>query len=207
MPKRKNFKPKNYVLSSPTSDYPLLVGIIFDIKEPDDPDRETENEDTDIYVNFSDVMEIERYSESRICDLNEHFRQLYQDPEKTYEDVPLDYIILSPDELITITRDEYEKHLPAITNDKQKAAELYNKWENEQAKEIVKFTDLNYGDLFTVNGKPDEIWCKTPKADMYQYDNRYSEDGAFCTAVRVNSKKETYMQCNPQAECIKIPAN
>lgn len=66
------------------------------------------------------------------------------------------------------------------------------------------FRNLPYGALFIVKGEPEKIWCKTPKADMYEYNNRYSADGAYCTAVQVGNEPETYMQCGLGTVCIEL---
>lgn len=72
--------------------------------------------------------------------------------------------------------------------------------------EIKKFAELDYGTLFIVKDyNTSQVWCKTPCADMYALNNRYNNaDGAFCTAVLVNTKSPQYMQASPQVECIII---
>ena len=70
----------------------------------------------------------------------------------------------------------------------------------------MKFRDLKLGQLFTFpDYKPDVIWCKTPFADMMSDNNPYNNaDGAFCTAIRVNSDELEYMQCSPNADVIEV---
>lgn len=67
------------------------------------------------------------------------------------------------------------------------------------------FSTLKYGQLFTVDDSG-AIWCKTPMANMYVFNNRYSTDGAFCTAVCINVQDgyEQYMQCDPMAVCTLV---
>lgn len=64
------------------------------------------------------------------------------------------------------------------------------------------FAALSYGNLFTVDDSG-RIYCKTPMADMYAYNNRYNQDGAFCNAILVNplEGQEAYIQCPPDAIC------
>lgn len=67
------------------------------------------------------------------------------------------------------------------------------------------FASLKYGQLFTVDDSG-HVWCKTPMADMYKFNNRYGVDGGFCTAVCVNvsDDNEMYMQCSPTAVCTLV---
>lgn len=73
---------------------------------------------------------------------------------------------------------------------------------------FATFRELEYGSLFYLLDTADEdidIWCKTPCADMMEYNNNYSNaDGAFCTAICITSEKQRYMQCCPDARVVVI---
>lgn len=76
------------------SDYRGLNGFILEIRTGDD--RETENDTPDIHCYFdppclpSDIEEVEK-----------HFSALYQ-TEKKLDDIPLDYVIMAPDEILVL---------------------------------------------------------------------------------------------------------
>lgn len=86
------------VLSTPEDEYSCLVGRVTDIKLLSDPDRDTENDTDDVYVDFSESG----YSEARVAEIKEMFTELYDEP-KTMDDIPLDMAIIAPMCLIRIT--------------------------------------------------------------------------------------------------------
>ena len=116
-----------FVLSSPNCEYPALLGIITDIIEADSPEKETENEGDDIYIDFS----IEEYGECRHEKLETHFKKLYMDKEKRLEEVPLDMLIMSEDELVVLTKNQFEQYRDDILEDEEFAASLYQKMKDD----------------------------------------------------------------------------
>ena len=85
------------VLSTVDDDYPCLVGRVFRIEPVGSPDRVTENETDDVYVDFDSD-----YSVERIREIEKTFSGFY-DEAKTIDDIDLDSVIMSPDCLLRIT--------------------------------------------------------------------------------------------------------
>ena len=79
-------------------DYSYLVGIITDIKPLGSPDRETDNETDDVYVNFI----APDYSQKRQKEIEKQFCELYGE-YRPFDELPLDSVIMPPDSLIRIT--------------------------------------------------------------------------------------------------------
>ncbi|MCR4693624.1 MAG: hypothetical protein K5664_07065 [Firmicutes bacterium] len=80
------------------SDYAGLKGYIFEIRTG--ADKDTENVTDDVYCSF-DVPD----NEKEIKLLEEHFSDLYGE-KKTIDDLPLDLVIMAPEELRRIGEDE-----------------------------------------------------------------------------------------------------
>lgn len=110
------------VMSTPTSDYPCLVGVVTKINPvgSSEHDEETENHTDDVWVNFDND-----YSEARQAEILEAIRDLYDDDAKPYDDICWD-IIMPPGELIRV--DETATGNPAFFNnilDKESVASMY----------------------------------------------------------------------------------
>lgn len=97
------------VVGTAESDYRGLNGFILEIRTGDD--RETENETPDIHCYFdppclpSDIEEIEK-----------RFSALYQ-TEKKLDDIPLDYVIMAPDEILVLQSPRKTIELYVLTED------------------------------------------------------------------------------------------
>lgn len=91
------FKIGQRVRTTSTSDYAGLEGIILDIRTGED--KETDNLTPDIHCRFDFPT-----SKTKIEKIEEHFSSLYDMPKKL-EDLALDEVIMSPDELILIPED------------------------------------------------------------------------------------------------------
>lgn len=76
------------VIADEKSPYSGLMGVVVD--------KETDNEGKDIYVSFETP-----YDKEKIKILEERFSKLYRQP-MTIEDIALDLVIISDDELIFI---------------------------------------------------------------------------------------------------------
>ena len=87
------FKPGQRVRTTDASDYAGLDGVILEIHTGED--KETDNLTPDIHCCF-DFPE----SEADIRKLEERFSSLYNMPKKL-DDLALDEVIMSPDELIS----------------------------------------------------------------------------------------------------------
>lgn len=88
------FKPGQRVRTTDASDYARLEGVILEIHTGED--KETDNLTPDIHCCF-DFPE----SEADIRKLEERFSSLYNMPKKL-DELALDEVIMSPDELISI---------------------------------------------------------------------------------------------------------
>ncbi len=87
------YKVGDEIIGTDESEYKGLRGIIFEIR--DGEDKETENEDPDIYCEFEAPTEPEK-----IAELEATFSDLYRCP-KTLEDIALDYVIMAPEMIKT----------------------------------------------------------------------------------------------------------
>ena len=79
------------VIATNESDYAGLFGTITEIR--DGKDKETENETPDIYCTFDKPI-----LPYKISDVEERFSKLYGEAKKI-DDIPLDCVILSPEEI------------------------------------------------------------------------------------------------------------
>lgn len=80
------------------SDYAGLKGYITEIRTG--ADKETENETDDIYCCF-DIPE----DKEEIKLLEEHFSDLFQE-KKTIDEIPLDLVIMTPEEIRRLGENE-----------------------------------------------------------------------------------------------------
>jgi len=85
------------VLSIPACDYPNMVGVVIEIYPLGSPEHDSGNPEDDVLVNFN-----ERYFPQRVRELEKHFSRLYG-IEKTFEELPIDSVIMSPTTLLRIT--------------------------------------------------------------------------------------------------------
>lgn len=85
------------VLSIPACDYPNMVGVVIEIHPLGSPEHDSGNPEDDVLVNFN-----ERYFPQRVRELEKHFSRLYG-IEKTFEELPIDSVIMSPKTLLRIT--------------------------------------------------------------------------------------------------------
>lgn len=91
-------QPGDWVISAGNSDYGYLIGTVTAIEKLGTPEHDTENETDDVHVDFT-VFE---YPPERISEIEEHFSGLYDEP-KTFDELPLDDVIMAPGELISIS--------------------------------------------------------------------------------------------------------
>ena len=82
------------VTANENSPYSGLVGVVVDVR--DNSNKETDNEEKDIYVSFETPNDKEK-----IKILEERFSKLYRQPT-TINDIALDLVIMSEKELILV---------------------------------------------------------------------------------------------------------
>lgn len=85
------------VVSLPCEEYGGLIGIVTDIKLLGSPDRDTENETDDVYVDFEN-----EYSSYRVEEILNDLQEHYDGPEKECADCALDMVIMPLDVLLKI---------------------------------------------------------------------------------------------------------
>lgn len=88
----------DWVIAVPSDAYGYLVGVVTAIDKLGTPEHGTENSTDDVHVDF-DAFD---YPPQRITEIEEQFSDLYDEP-KSYDDIPLDDVIMAPDMLIRIT--------------------------------------------------------------------------------------------------------
>ena len=94
----------DWVISAGNNDYRYLLGIVTAIDKFGSPEHETENETDDIHVDFT----VFDYPRERIAEIEEYFSELYGE-QKTFDEIPLDDIIMTPKMLIRITHLEQDE--------------------------------------------------------------------------------------------------
>jgi len=104
------------VLSISSGDYPCMVGTVIQICQKGTPEHDSGNSTDDVFVNFE-----EAYSAQRIEKLEEHFSKLYG-IEKVFSEIPIDSVIMCPDELLRITgvKDDVYKKILCFESDAQR---------------------------------------------------------------------------------------
>jgi len=91
-------KVNDLVLSTFDDDFAYLVGSVSEIRALGSPEHETENDEDDVYVNFSEF----EYFPVRIKEIEHMFSDLYGYP-KVFEELPLGDVIMGPSCLINIS--------------------------------------------------------------------------------------------------------
>ena len=92
-------KEGDLVVAAPGGDYGCLIGRVKSICYLGtlEHDEMTDNHTDDILVDF-----INDYSDQRIKEIEEQFRDLYDDDTKTFEELAIDEVIMAPNELMRI---------------------------------------------------------------------------------------------------------
>jgi hypothetical protein len=92
--------PGDWVISAGNNDYKYLIGTVIEIVKQGTPEHaaETENDTDNIHVDFTAFD----YPAKRITEIEAQFSDLYDEP-KTFDELPLDDVIMAPEMLISIT--------------------------------------------------------------------------------------------------------
>lgn len=88
------------VVSIPCEEFGGLIGIVTKISTVGSEDRDTENETDDVYVDFRND-----YSEDRKKEILKEYQELFRDKNKTWDDIGIDMLIMSPDMLLKLNPD------------------------------------------------------------------------------------------------------
>jgi hypothetical protein len=114
-------KEGDLVVAAPGGDYGCLIGLVKGIYYVGTPEHDamTENPTDDVLVDFSND-----YGDKRIEEIVEQFRDLYDDDEKTYDDIAIDEVVMSPDELLRIDMEKVgEKYYNSLLDSEARTAE------------------------------------------------------------------------------------
>lgn len=92
-------KESDLVVAAPNSDYSTLIGRVKGIYYVGTPEHDemTDNPTDDVLVDFSND-----YSDQRIKEIEEQFRDLYDDDTKIFDELAIDEVVMSPSELLRI---------------------------------------------------------------------------------------------------------
>lgn len=136
------------VVSITTEEYGGLIGVVTEIKPVGSADRDTENETDDVYVDFEN-----NYSKRREAEILEYFQDLFEDPERTWEECGLD-IIMAPKMLLKIDIDCLSKKQYEYLLDSEAAV---SRWcIQELLKKDRLEVETPFGQLFAeAGGNPD----------------------------------------------------
>jgi hypothetical protein len=91
-------RPGDWVMAAGNSDYKYLIGTVTSIDKLGLPEHGTENKADDIHVDFTSFD----YPSERIAEIIERFNNLYGEV-KTFDELPLDDVIMAPNMLIRIS--------------------------------------------------------------------------------------------------------
>ena len=96
----------DWVISAGNNDYKYLLGTVTEIVKRGTPEHaaETDNDTDNIHVDFTAF----NYPTERINEIEAHFSDLY-DESKTFDELPLDNVIMAPKMLISITNLEQDE--------------------------------------------------------------------------------------------------
>jgi hypothetical protein len=136
-------KAGDWVISTTGEDYACLVGEVIEIVPLGSPEHDTGNFTDDIHVNFAN----DDYSEQRRHEIESDFGWLYTEP-KSYDEIPLDDVIVAPGSLIRITelgRDEFGKLVESRANAETYCKETLAALANREPT-LVARVEQNYAD-------------------------------------------------------------
>ena len=134
------------VVAAPSSDYNALIGRVTGIYYVGTPEHDemTENATDDVLVDFSND-----YTDRRISEIEEQFRDLYEDEEKTFDELPIDSVVMAPSELLRIDVEKVgNKYFESLLSSEARASEwcfseLLN-FTNSQPKGTVYEVSVSY---------------------------------------------------------------
>ena len=109
------------VVAAPGGDYGGLIGRVKGIYYVGTPEHDemTENPTDDVLVDFYND-----YSDRRIKEIEEQFRDLYDDDTKTYDEIAIDEVVMAPSELLRIDMQKVcEKYYSYLLGSEARTAE------------------------------------------------------------------------------------
>ena len=91
-------QPGDWVIAAGNNDYRYLIGIVKAIDKLGTPEHDTDNETDDVHVDFTAFD----YPAEHVKDIEDWFSDIWHE-ETTFDDIPLDDVIMAPKMLIRIT--------------------------------------------------------------------------------------------------------
>jgi len=135
----------DWVIVKPGEEYDCCVGQVIAIDKVNTIDHGTENETDDIHVNFAAL----EYNEIAKADMLEAFGALYP-YAASFDDLPLDDVIMAPDNLISLTGLDFER-IDNLSTDYKAAKEFCIKLLSEQFNrlktQLINRIEQNYADF------------------------------------------------------------
>jgi hypothetical protein len=134
----------DWVIVKPGDEYSLLIGKVIAIDKLGTAEHDTENLTDDVHVDFTEA----NYPLERIKEIESQFSGLYAYP-KTFNELPLDDVILAPDSLISLTGFDLDKS-NELLSDYEVAKEWANNVLNEHytklEEELIDRVEVNYSE-------------------------------------------------------------
>ena len=109
------------VVVTPNDDYCALIGCVTGIYYAGTPEHDemTNNATDNVLVDFSND-----YSDQRIAVIETQFRDLYDDDEKAFDELPIDSVVMAPCALLKIDPDKVGKdYFNALLDSEARTAE------------------------------------------------------------------------------------
>ena len=116
----------DWVISVPGEEYGCLVGMVSEIVPLGSPEHDTGNVTDDIHIDFIDAD----YSDKRKDEIVKQMNEFYGE-RKSFDELPLDDVIMCPDALIRITGIElcmFERLLESYENAEKFCNEILEKY-------------------------------------------------------------------------------
>jgi hypothetical protein len=161
-------KEGDLVVAAPCSDYKSLIGRVIGIYYvgTSEHDEMTDNFTDDVLVDFNN-----NYSNKRITEIEKQFRNLYDDDEKTFDDIAIDSVIMAPSELLRIDPEKLgEGYYTSILDSETRTVEWcfneYLKFINSQSKSTVYTTIISSRINGTGNNEEKEF---NTECSAYEY--------------------------------------
>ncbi|MDR0286814.1 MAG: hypothetical protein LBI03_03775 [Clostridiales bacterium] len=136
----------DFVVIAPNTTYGTLIGYVKAINYVGTPEHDeiTNNVTDDVLVDFEND-----YSEQRIKEIEEQFRDLYDDDTKIFDELPLDLVVMAPNELLRIDIEKIgEKYYKTLLDSEARtAAWCFNALQNfvnSQPKAMVYEVVVSY---------------------------------------------------------------
>jgi hypothetical protein len=132
-----DIQPGDWVISTGNNSYAYLIGVVTAITKLGTPEHaaEAENNTDNIHIDFTAFD----YPPERIMEIEEVFSDLYDEP-KTFDELPLDNVIMAPDMLISLSNLSHDEitrmgnfryHCETFCNEKSKLDNQHDEYDKQ----------------------------------------------------------------------------